>query len=369
MNLRKYPQIFILLYLCTLHYLVKAQQDSVFKIVGFFKGNIQDVDKYDFQKLTHVIFSFVHLKGNAIALDNVSDEATLKKLVALKSKYPQLKVMIAFGGWGGCETCSAVFNEASNRTAFVESVHVFLEKYQLDGIDMDWESPVIGGYGNHLAQASDKDNFTALMQLLRQRLSKDKLICFDANTFSSFLTQSIDWKAVLPYVDWVNLMSYTLPGDQKGTTHPHAALYSSAMQTESLDKAVQFFKNMGIEMQKLYAGAAFYGIQYVQVDSIHQGLYQKGVFKAYLNYHQIYSMQQSNPNYQLIWDDSTQSHHLYDAINKVFITYDSEKAVAEKVRYAKANGMGGIFFWRLNGDVAKNGLLEAIYQASLDKKK
>ena len=110
-----------------------------FRVIGFYKGDGLDIEQYDLSKLTHLIFCFAYLDGNKISIKNESDVAILKQFVALKNKYPNLKVLISFGGWGGCETCSDVFSTETGRKEFVMSVKEMLEIYQADGIDLDWE--------------------------------------------------------------------------------------------------------------------------------------------------------------------------------------------------------------------------------------
>ena len=91
------------------------------KVIAYYMGDGSDLARYDFNQLTHIIYSFLHLNGNQLAFDNDKDKQALARLVALKKDYPQLKVMLSLGGWGGCETCSDVFNSAENRTAFAQS--------------------------------------------------------------------------------------------------------------------------------------------------------------------------------------------------------------------------------------------------------
>ena len=186
-----------------------------FRVVGFYKGNGSDIEKYEIGKLTHIIFCFTYLHGNKISIKNADEEGILKRLVSLKTKHPKLKVLISFGGWGGCETCSEVFATDSGRYEFAVSVKDVLTKYNADGLDIDWESPVIGGYKNHRASKDDKMNFTALVETLRKVLPAKSEICFDANSFQEFLELSIDWNKVMPLVDFVNLMTYGLPSNAR----------------------------------------------------------------------------------------------------------------------------------------------------------
>ena len=70
----------------------------------------------------------------------------------------------AFGGWGGCETCSEVFSQGENRKEFATSVLELLYEYDLDGIDLDWEYPAMQGFPGHAFKPEDQQNFTALVR-------------------------------------------------------------------------------------------------------------------------------------------------------------------------------------------------------------
>jgi len=271
-----------------------------------------------------------------------------------------LKVLVSFGGWGGCETCSDVFASDSGRKEFATSVKDLLNKYNADGIDLDWESPVIGGYKNHKASKDDNANFTALVKELRTTLSAKSEISFDANSFKEFLELSIDWKEVMPLVDFVNLMTYGLPSNERGHTGHHSALYSSPYQTESIDKAILTLDSMNVPLNKIIIGAAFYSFVVENVDSLNYGLGSTGKFKANVNYSKLLESYTEKDGYEYHWDSIAQAPFLYNKQLRTFVTYDDEKSVALKTKYAIDKKLGGIMFWKLNGDTYTDGLLDAI---------
>ncbi len=337
-----------------------GKKTAPFRVVGFYKGNRTDIEKFEIDKLTHLIFCFTYLQGNKIYIKNAEDEETLKHFVALKTKYPTLKVLVSFGGWGGCETCSDVFATERGRKEFAASVKELLNKYNADGIDLDWESPVIGGYKNHKASKDDKANFTALLKELRKTLSEKSEICFDANSFKEFLELSIDWKEVMPLVDFVNLMTYGLPANERGHTGHHSALYSSAYQTESVNKAVLALDSINVPLNKIIIGSAFYAFVVENVDSLNNGLGNTGNFKANVNYSKLIENFTEKEGYGYHWDSIAQAPFLYNKQLRTFVTYDDKKSVALKTRYAIDKKLGGIMFWKLNDDTHTDGLLEAI---------
>jgi chitinase len=60
-----------------------------------------------------------------------------KQIIALKEKNPDLKVMLAVGGWnhGSAPFTQMVATEQS-RAQFVENSYQFLTKYGFDGLDL-----------------------------------------------------------------------------------------------------------------------------------------------------------------------------------------------------------------------------------------
>ncbi|MGD1046266.1 MAG: glycosyl hydrolase family 18 protein [Bacteroidota bacterium] len=339
-----------------------VQTDSSFHVFAFYKGSEKDIDKYDIEKLTHIVFCFTHLKDNKIAIDNDEDKEILKRLVSLKKEHPNLIVLISFGGWGGCETCSDIFSTQSNRKEFAESVRAMILQYGADGLDVDWESPVIGGYKNHKAAKSDKENFTLLIKELRETLPASNELCFDANSFAEYLELSVDWKEIVPMVDFVNLMTYDVPSNLPNYAGHQASLYSSPYQTESVDKALHYLDSIRVPLNKIVIGAAFFAIAYDNVDSTNNGLCMPGKIVSYISYNKLEEKYLHNNDYTYCWDSTAQAPYLYSNKLRTFITFDDYESVRLKTKYAIRNHLGGIMFWRLNGDKPKNGLLESIYK-------
>lgn len=351
----------------------QKEKKTPFRVVAYFRGDIKEVEKYDYNKITHLIYCFMYLQGNKLGFKNEDSENTLKACLALKKKYPHLKVMVALGGWGGCETCSDVFSSEQGRQEFATSVKEILVKYQADGIDIDWESPVLGGFKDHKASLADKQNFTALILTLRKTLLKKHEICFDANSFKEFIDQAIEWDKVMPYVNFVNLMTYGLPADKRGHTGHHTALYSSLHQQESIEKSILYLDSLKVPLKKLVIGAAFYSFVVKEVDSVNNGLGQRGKFKANVNYNKLLEDYTAEKGYNYFWDSIAQAPYLYNSTLKEFVTFDDKRSVTAKTKFALEKKLGGIMFWRLNGDVYEKGLLDAIdrekHASLLHKKK
>ena len=249
--------IYVLLIIACHTTVLYAQQKKIV-VFGYYAGRPTMIDSFPVEKLTHLCFSFTHLKGSAISLTNARDSAALISCVALKKRNPQLKVIVSMGGWTGCYACSGVFSTDSSRKIFAASTKKLLTDFKADGIDLDWEYPSIPGPPGHPFSVNDKDNFTALIKTLRDSLGSTSEISFAAGGFTKYINESVDWEKVTPLVDRINLMTYDLITGYNTVTGHHTGLYSTRKQKESCDNAVKLLKAKGVPLNKLLIGAAFY---------------------------------------------------------------------------------------------------------------
>lgn len=340
-------------------------------VIGYYTGDGKDLARYDFNKLTHLIYSFVFLDGNQLSFakgageDGQEGKEAYARLLALKAQYPHLKVLIALGGWGGCETCSDVFSTGENRAAFALSVRDTLRNIGGDGIDLDWEYPAIEGHPGHPYKAEDRENFTALVKTLRKTLGQDYLLSVAAGGFDEFLEKSLDWQAITPLVNNINVMSYDLVNGFSSVTGHHTPIYSTAFQKQSTDNAVRYLLDVGVPAQKIVIGAAFYSRVWEGVAADNTGRYQNGNHVAGLKYAELERAYTEELGYQVSWDGKAQAAFAYNTEQQRYATFDNPRSVALKTRYAKEHQLGGIMFWELPGDTDSGDLVSAIYSAKI----
>ncbi len=101
-------------------------------VIAYYDGDATRIDAYPVEKLTHIIYSFCHLKNNELHVDNMQDTLTIQHLVELKKRNPALKIILSIGGWGGCAPCSQVFstNEGRKDYAFCKTTQrIFQNKW------------------------------------------------------------------------------------------------------------------------------------------------------------------------------------------------------------------------------------------------
>lgn len=353
----------LFIYLIFASTLIPAQKKSFAKsltVFGYYGGRPSMIDSFSIEKLTHLCFSFTHLKGNKISIGNLRDSISLMNCVAEKKKNPNLKVIVSMGGWTGCYTCSEIFSADSSRKIFVSSVKQLLDYFKADGIDLDWEYPAIQGPPGHPYNLNDKENFTALIKTLRDSLGKEKEISFAAGGFTKFINESVEWDKISPLVDRINLMTYDLITGYDTVTGHHTALYSTKHQKESCDNAVKMLIKKGVPKNKLLIGAAFYARIWENVSNANAGLYQNGKFLKGVSYKNFSTTLSSDSGYIYHFDKKAMSPTFYNTQKKWFVTFDDSVSIVAKTKYVIKKHLNGIMFWQLADDSFTNGLLDII---------
>jgi chitinase len=291
--------------------------------------------------ITHINYAFGHVNETFNGL-RISNENRLKAIVGLKKQKASLKVMLSIGGWGSGRF-SEMADDEIRRKSFAADCQNAVLKFGLDGIDLDWEYP-----GSDAAKISasprDKDNFTLLMRDIRKAIGNDKLLTLASCANAEY----IDFKAIDPYIDFVNIMTYDMATVQDMAIAPkhHAALYRSELTgwscgAESLDAHIK----AGIPTEKLTLGIPFYG----------HG--KSGTLPYYVNYKDIIKLEGYTDN----WDELAKVPYLTDANGNFVCTYENTRSIAIKCQYLLEHKMLGAMYWDYSGDDAEGTLRKAVW--------
>lgn len=76
------------------------------------------------------------------------------------------------GGWSDSQYFSDAVATAARRESFAASCVDFVVEQGLDGVDLDWEYPGIRRRGVDIHRRRTKQNFTLLLQELREQLDR-----------------------------------------------------------------------------------------------------------------------------------------------------------------------------------------------------
>lgn len=337
-------------------------------------------------KLTHVYLSFaridndfeisdtemrIHTVGGQYAMPDIVSEKmiideTWTKVAQLQKKYPHLKFIIAVGGWEA-DGFSDMAANAANREIFADSAVKYIKEHNLDGIDLDWEYPVNGAWGVIKSRLEDKENFTALIKLLREKLGENKEISFCANV-SNWFFDAVELDKLVPIIDSVNLMTYDMRGNWEASAFHSAGLYRNPAEPQdwglSVSETVDRFLNHGVPADKLIVGVPTYGKEYRNVEAGPKGdgLFQpfvtdaegkmttdKGTWVSSIPYSKLKAYFVNKNGFKRHWDDAAKAPYLYDG--KTFISYDDADSIKAKAEYIKEKDLAGIMYWEYVNDI------------------
>jgi chitinase len=324
------------------------------EIVAYYAGWKAPI-AFEPRRVTVVVYAFLYVAPDgAVAMDDPSrDAANLEHLRAVRERHPHLRLMAAVGGWTRSDGFSDMAASAATRATFIASSIAFLRRHRYDGIDIDWEFPGAIGVpcaaGRTCDRPEDMRNFALLLREMRAAF--DSAGAQDKRryllTIAADARKATGMAALAPSLDWINLMTYDYHGNWEKAAGLHAALHRDPddPQDANADASVRMYLAEGIPAGKLTLGIPFYskGWTGCAPGPRGDGLYQP--------------CREALPEFpatpagsQHHWNAAASVPYSYDRATGTFITYDDERSVRAKARYAKERRLLGAMFWELSAD-------------------
>ncbi len=336
--------------------------------VGGFNRNIVDPSMIDPHRLTHINYAFVDVKDNRAWLTHEeTDTVNFRLLNGLKMINPDLKILISVGGWTWSKNFSDAVLSDTACFNFAQSAVDIMMKYDLDGVDIDWEYPGMIGDGN-VYRPEDRQGYTNLFRDLREILDevsketgRQYLVTTAIGGSREFL-QHTELEKAQDYLDYICLMAYDFDGTYDNMSSHHSNLYTPANMPwiYSGDVCIQNMKAVGVHPGKIVLGVPFYGKGKIVKSADNNGLYQIPVRPMFGGgYTFLKDSLVNQKGFVRYWDEASQAPYLFNAERNIFITYDDEESMKLKCDYILDNKLGGIMFWEYFGD-RKYDLLDII---------
>lgn len=304
------------------------------RIVVAYVGAGSDVMP-DMSLMTHIDYAFGHVNETYDGI-RISRPERLRAIVAEAQKAsPRVLVCLSIGGWGSGRFSEMAWTE-KGRKAFAADCARVVEEFGLDGIDLDWEYPTSRAAGISSAP-EDKRNFTLLMHEIRAAIGPDKLLTLASSAGARY----IDFQAILPVIDFVNVMSY----DMGRPPRHNAALYRSKIAGFTADGAVKRHLEVGIPKEKIVMGMPFYG---------------HGNRKEYPDYVDYKDQKPPLEGLHEVWDDEAKVPYYADAEGRMVLGFDNPRSITEKCKYVLEQDLLGGMYWEYSCDNASLDLARTV---------
>jgi GH18 family chitinase len=284
---------------------IPSSSTSPFIVLAYATEGI-NADAIPYEKLTHINYSFLMPNSDG-SYKPINSSSKLEQIVSTAHGH-NVKVNISVGGWGWDEQFENLAANPESRTAFVQNLKAFVDEYQLDGADIDWEYPDPG---------QSSRNFLALIQELRATMP-EKLLTTAVVSYGDEYGSGIPGES-FELFDFVNIMSYD--GPDHGTM-------------EQFEKGLSYWSTRGLPKEKTVMGVPFYA-------------------RPEMPYFKIVQTDPNAAQTDTFQQDSITYH------------YNGIPTLQAKTRIAMENA-SGIMFWALDHDAqGELSLVEAIYETAI----
>ncbi|XP_012260741.1 probable chitinase 10 [Athalia rosae] len=311
---------------------------------------------------THVIYAFATLKNHLLTEGSEKDADMYERLIALREKNPDIKILLAIGGWAfGSTPFKELTSNMFRMNQFVYEAIDFLRDYKFDGLDVDWEYP---------RGADDRSAYVNLLKELRLAFegeatsSGQPKLLLTAAVPASFeaIAAGYDVPEISKYLDFINVMTYDFHGQWERQVGHNSPLYSLDSATSyqkklTVDYSAREWVKQGAPKEKLMIGMPTYGRSFKLVDKNKFDIGapaseggSPGDFTneaGFLSYYEVCTFLNED-NTTLVWDSEQQVPFAYR--DDQWVGFDDERSLMNKMSWLKEEGFGGIMVWSVDMD-------------------
>ncbi|KAG9048594.1 hypothetical protein FS837_012449 [Tulasnella sp. UAMH 9824] len=339
-------------------------------------------EKIDFDRFDWIDFAFAVPNSKFVpAFTGDNSEDLLRRLVSAAHNAGK-KVKLSVGGWTGSKYFSTAVSTSSNRQTFANNILAVYNKFNVDGIDIDWEYPGTSGNDGNIISSSDSANYLSFLKVLRATLPDGAVITAATQVWpfaGSNGSPLKDVSAFAQYFDWILLMNYDVWGSSS-TPGPNAPLAdgcrNSSQPLANAVAAVKSWTDAGMPASKLTLGVPSYA--YISKStatrltgraSVTVKNDDGGTASGQVQFNSLISqgaLQKKNGAYTgaggftRYWDSCSSTPFLRSSAAGQVITYDDPESLQLKAQFAKEAGIKGVNMFDVHGDTASWELIDAV---------
>ncbi len=335
--------------------------------------------------MTHLVYKSADLtkEGDVILGDSYADIEFLYpgadrndqflgsfgQLIKVKERQPELKAIISIGGWGRSEHFSTLASSKNGRIKLAKSAIQFMQKYQFDGIEIDWQFPIYRASSTKITsyRKEDAKHLNLLLAELKRQCEQLNIDCWIQAVLAPYSLEK-PWDASLlsNSVDAIVVDVTRLPGDVGELAEPQSPLFAKEGE-RSVDTVINTMVGYGMKRDKIVMSIASFAVGWEGVPAKNNGFKQphktlswgswdsrsSGATGIYNQKNLTYFL--ATGEYKHYWNEFGKSDYVYnpDKYDGHFISYEGYKSIAAKTDYVKQNKLAGVAIIQLHhGDAA-----------------
>ena len=168
----------------------------------------------------------------------------------------------------------------------------------------------------------------------------------------------IEYGKVSKFMDYINMMTYDFNGTWSPDANHNSPLYSPEKGYEgSLDLAFKLLQERDVPAYKINLGVAFYGRTIKGFKGKEPAMYAEHDAKTDVERYPLhegmplyYRIVDELADYEQKWDATAQTPYLINKNDSSFVSYDNQKSIRLKAKYALDNKCAGVIIWDATGD-------------------
>lgn len=307
------------------------------------KDTLSGVTDTQAKKLTHLNIAFAPMADGITVMELNGHEVS--ELSRIRRANPKLAILVSTGGGNDRGHGDATKTQAGVEK-LVNSTMDIVTRYDLNGIDCDWEFPGDTGI------IEEKYQHTALMKEYRRqldRLGASKGMKYWLTTAAGSGQWYLDRTEIAQshvYLDFINLMTYDSNTGVRITGH-HTHLYEpkECIRPQSASYNINLMVKAGVPIEKLLMGVAFYSHRWDDVPNENNGFYRESPRENVYGpgYSEIHLKYQTSMGYTKYFDEQAKAPYLFNG--STFLSFDDPLSIKYKCEYVRHSGMAGAFYW------------------------
>ncbi|SHI81630.1 chitinase [Clostridium cavendishii DSM 21758] len=340
----------------------------------------------------------LNFKGKPVTLDpNLPYKGHFNVLQTMKKQYPNVDLLMSVGGWAGSRGFYTMLDTDAGINTFADSCVDFIRTYNFNGIDIDFEYPSSTSQSGNPAdfdlsesrRGKLNERYNLMIKTLREKLdaasSKDgkPYLLTAAVTASSWVLGGVPNNEYAKYLDFLSVMSYDFHGGWNKYVENLANIKPDPNDTEtlnmlmptlSMDWAYRFYRGV-LPPEKIIMGIPYYTRGWQNVSGGTNGLHGSSAEPASGKYNvwgdptkdgnslepaganplwHVLNLMENDKNLKKYDDPIGGVPHVWQDKERVFLSFEDENSIDNRVNYIKEKNLGGALIWVMNGDYGLN---------------